>query len=80
MPRCGEPPAAPAPGAGGHMRWVHVDTTLDLGCIEPDFLAQQGTLVMLRLMAKYGLHPLAVEDALDDTTGTKADTFGGQLA
>eukprot|EP01062_Namystynia_karyoxenos_P082603 TRINITY_DN932_c0_g1_i1.p1 TRINITY_DN932_c0_g1~~TRINITY_DN932_c0_g1_i1.p1 ORF type:complete len:884 (+),score=161.45 TRINITY_DN932_c0_g1_i1:77-2653(+) len=57
------------------MRWIHVDTTLTPGTESQQ--RSQNTAMLLRLMAKYGLHPLAVEDALDDATATKVDSLYG---
>jgi len=45
-------------------RWVHIDASGGLD-----------RLTLLRLAVKYGLHPLAVDDIIDNRTSTKLDVF-----
>jgi len=46
------------------VRWIHIDGTGGLD-----------RLTLLRLAVKYGLHPLAVDDIIDNRTPTKLDVF-----
>lgn len=46
------------------VRWVHIDGMDGLD-----------RLTLLRLAVKYGLHPLAVDDIIDNRTPTKLDVF-----
>merc|ERR1712023_389820 len=46
------------------VRWVHVDATDTLD-----------RLTLLQLAVKYHLHPLAVDDIIDNRTPTKLDRF-----
>jgi len=48
----------------GWVRWIHVDATRDLD-----------RLSLLRLVVKYHLHPLAVDDILANRRQTKIDRF-----
>jgi len=48
------------------VRWVHVDATQGLD-----------RLTLLRLAVKYHLHPLVVEDIVDQRTPTKFDRYSG---
>ena len=61
----GELPADCAPPTGSEFDWI--------GLVEPDAEEMQA------VAAKYGLHPLAVEDALSKRQTPKAEAYGAQL-
>eukprot|EP01065_Artemidia_motanka_P038526 TRINITY_DN47377_c0_g1_i1.p1 TRINITY_DN47377_c0_g1~~TRINITY_DN47377_c0_g1_i1.p1 ORF type:complete len:790 (+),score=254.45 TRINITY_DN47377_c0_g1_i1:50-2371(+) len=61
------------------MRWVHLDATQGLAREGTEELRRQSMLQLLRLVVKYGLHPLSAEDALDTSTPTKVDVIQGHF-
>jgi len=58
----------PVAKGGRCIRWVHMDATAGLD-----------RLTLLRLAVKYNLHPLAIDDVLDNRTGTKIDRYGTHI-
>mmetsp|Transcript_96336 Transcript_96336/g.278072 ORF Transcript_96336/g.278072 Transcript_96336/m.278072 type:complete len:675 (+) Transcript_96336:117-2141(+) len=56
------------PSTSSPIRWVHMGATKGLD-----------RLTLLRLAVKYNLHPLAVDDVLDNRTATKIDRYGNDL-